>query len=102
MRIPKQLKVAGHIYKVKYPYIFREDPNLQGQSDLILKEIRLSDVTKSGAKIPMALVMNCLCHEILHCVDYEYNNQSLEEDAVMRLANGLYQVLRDNRLHFDE
>ncbi len=35
-------------------------------------------------------------HEIVHCVDVNYNRHSLSEEAVDRLSEGLYQVLKDN------
>jgi len=98
MKLPKKLKIAGHIYTVIYPYTFTE-VSLQGQSDLIQKEIRLGKVDTGGNLVPQAQLNNTLCHEILHCIDYEYNNQKLDDNMIDRLGNGLYQVLRDNKLN---
>jgi len=99
LKIPKEIKIAGHIYRVIYPYTFMETLVL-GQSDYFQKEIRLARVDTTGNPIPQAQLNNTLCHEILHCIDYEYNNQKLDEDTVKRLGNGLYQVLKDNQLKF--
>lgn len=101
MRIPKQVKVAGHAYKVEFPFLFKEGP-AGGLSLLGQKEIKLADVDKAGVKYPNVMILNTLLHEILHCIDWEYNGSTLNEGETERIANGLYQVLRDNKLHFDE
>jgi hypothetical protein len=37
-----------------------------------------------------------LSHEIIHAIDRVYNNQSLPEDGVDALAEGLTQVMRES------
>jgi hypothetical protein len=41
-----------------------------------------------------------LFHEAMHCVDYVYNNNSLEEDQVRELSLGLTALIKDNKTFF--
>lgn len=101
MKLPEEIKVAGFTYKVKYPYRFKETADL-GQADYLQKEIRLTDVDKAGMKIPDDVVLEVFLHEVFHAVSYEYVNTNLKEDDIVLLSNGLYQVLKDNKLYFGE
>ena len=39
-------------------------------------------------------------HELLHAIDYVYNaNKFKDDDTIERLSQGLYQVLKDNKLY---
>jgi len=99
LKIPKQIKVAGQIYKVEYPYYFKEIV-LTGQTDCLQKVIRITNVDKTGIKLPEQVIEETFLHEILHAVDSEYNNLQTPDDQIARLSNGLYQVLRDNDISF--
>jgi len=95
MKIPKKIKVAGHIYKIKFDdkKLFKE--RLFGQADFIQTTIRISkkyDKTKRAK----SEIERTLMHEIVHVVDRHYNNCVLGEKTVARLSEGLYQVLKDN------
>jgi len=95
LNLPKKIKVGGHNYKILFPYHFKEVENL-GQTDILLKRIRLTDVDRTGNKIAKSQILNTFCHEILHAIDREYNESKLSEEMTIRLANGLFQVLTDN------
>jgi len=99
LKIPKKVKIAGHSYKVLFPYVFTEVNNT-GQADLLQKQIKLSEIDKNGAKLPKSEIENTFCHEILHCINWEYCRDGLKEEQIEPLANGLYQVLKDNHLNF--
>lgn len=102
MKIPETLKIGGHIYKVEYPYHFKERYDRIGHSNHSLQFIGISDDDGNGNERSMESIELTLMHEILHCVDWVYNGEELidknSEAMVSRLAEGLYQVLKDNNL----
>lgn len=98
MRIPKQLKVGGHWYKIIYPYSFRERTDRMGHCDYAMQEIVISESDNNGVKVPQSKTKETFLHEILHAVDWVYNADSLKEEDIDRMAEGLYQVLSDNKL----
>ena len=106
MVIPKSLKIGGHVVKVVYPYVFIETTHLCGQYDDAAKEIRLSDLDTGGGKRSESSVAVTLMHEILHAIDLVSGHSVFVgqegEKAVEGVSEGLFQVLRDNPLHFDE
>ena len=94
MNIPKQIKVGGHTYNIS---LVKGEDYSKGRDNwgrtyhsekkiLIDKEIERTQMEQT------------FIHEMLHCVDQVYNANSLEEEEITRLAEGLYQVLKDNRL----
>lgn len=100
MKIPKQLKIGGHIYKIKV--VDGEDQkkggSCWGKTFHHQKEIYIDE---SAA---LSQQEETFFHEILHCIDQVYNGQEFVKDGndgeatVSRLAEGLYQVLKDNNL----
>jgi len=101
LNIPKSIKIAGHNYKVIYPYDFIRNYKL-GSFSPSRQEIRITDLTRNGSKRHKEQIMNTFCHEILHAIESEYVIECLKERDVELLSNGLYQVLRDNNLNFGE
>ena len=97
MRIPKKVKVGGHWYKVHIGYIFKERFDRSGDTDSDIKEIRIAKETL-GVPLPKSQVEQVFIHEILHAIDWVYNSDELEEKQIKRLAEGLYQVLKDNKM----
>lgn len=98
MRIPKTLKVGGIKYKVEKHRVLDKDT---GKFSAIAKHrqavIKLG-LTFEGEAYDIQKIEESFMHELIHCVDSVYNNQSLNEDTVDRLSQGLYQVLKDNHL----
>jgi len=95
MKIPNKLKVAGHEYKIKWDNEFLSNQGYTGLSVHRELEIFLCKRFR-GDKLAKSIIEQVLIHEILHCVDVNYNNHELDEDTVSRLSEGLYQVLKDN------
>lgn len=87
MQIPKQLKIGGHIYRVVELDEVSKDPNTAGECDIDKLEIRLRKKQKQSAKEAT------LFHEIIHAINWEYDEKDVEF-----LAQALYQVLQDNKL----
>lgn len=87
MVIPEQIKIGGIIYKIELvDDTVLPDDNL---SELIweYKTIRIERV------LPLDMQLACLWHEVLHAM----NNQ-LEETVVEFLAQGITQIILDNKL----
>jgi len=95
VKIPKEIKVAGHEYKVTFKDKWLSKKGIVGRFDNDLKKIFLCKYYKTVKRAKSEIELTFL-HEIIHAVDRHYNNNSLSEKAVDRLSNGLYQVLKDN------
>jgi len=91
----KEIKIGGHIFKVLYPYQFREK-RVDGQCDSNQNEIRLAQVDYLGAELAQSNRDETFCHEILHAINSVYCNDNIEEDDIEHMAQGLFQVLKDN------
>ena len=95
MKIPKEIKVAGHTYKVEWDDKWLTNEGYIGYA-LHNKLLILLCKIFRGEKLSKTIIEENLIHEIVHCVDVNYNNHSLNEETVSRLSEGLYQVLKDN------
>ena len=98
MRIPdkSKLKVAGHYFKVFYDDKYLVKRSLLGQCDFISQKIRICKYYEQKQPRSKTDIERTLYHEIVHAVDGIYNNYSLSEKEVSRLATGLQQVMGDN------
>lgn len=94
----KEVKVGGFVYKMDYSYAFKERGDLSGQANLTGLTIRVCDRDAGGEPYAKEKLAEITLHEILHCIDSVYNDNSLEDRQVHCLANGLYQVFKDNDL----
>jgi hypothetical protein len=94
--IPKKVKIAGFIVpvriakKIKGGYI--------GQAHYEGNKILLAQNTKYN-KISSQAMHECFCHEILHHISVRYSVK-LSESQIEKLSEGLYQVIKDNKLKF--
>jgi len=95
MKIPDKVKVAGHIYKIEWNNEWLNDNGCVGYSFHNKLLIYLCKIFR-GDKLSESIIEETLLHEILHAVDVNYNHHTLSEEAVDRLSEGLYQVLKDN------
>ena len=84
-------------YKVIKNHTFKES-ELMGQAIHSQNSIKLSERDSQGNKYPQERKEECFMHELIHAVDCVYNNNELEEKQVHRLSQGMYQVLKDNKL----
>ena len=60
--------------------------------------IRLGKLDPQGQEYHIQKIEECFIHEMLHAIDCIYNSNKMEEDVINRLSQGLYQVLKDNKL----
>jgi len=94
----KEVKVGGFVYKIDYPYTFKERGDLGGQANLTGLTIRVSACDVGGEPYVKEKLAETVLHEILHCIDNVYNSNLLDDNQVERLTHGLYQVFKDNDL----
>lgn len=92
----KQVKVGAHVFKVLFPYCFKERMDLKAQTDFNKCVIKIQGTDRGGNFISQSALNVSLIHELLHDIDFVYNNQGLHEAEITRLAEGLTQVLQDN------
>lgn len=100
MRIPKKIKISYKTYTVKEiegkSFVAKTGKKkLVGEMDSADQTIKLAKDQHPEEKA------NTLLHEILHaCIDSEELRIKNEENVVRKLANRLYQIIKDNNLHF--
>ena len=99
VKIPKTIKVAGHTVKILNNYKFHERRDVDGHSNLSDNYMILGDDVKSESERAMIFL-----HEICHFVLYRYLGDSsfLSERDIQSLTEGIFQVLRDNKLDFSK
>lgn len=93
MKIPKKIRICGLDYKVVINNNLNNKEGLAGEHkgrELIM--------TLQGKPFHQQKIEQTFIHEILHSIDYNYNNDELTEKQIGMLANGIYQVLADNNL----
>ena len=93
MKIPKKLKIGGHVYDI---LIIEGDKSLHGNSSYSDLKIKVSkDFPKSQQE-------ETFFHEMLHMIRIhlaiENPEKAAEEKIVSAMGGTLYQVLNDNNL----
>ena len=101
MRIPKSVKVGGHIFGVKYPKVI--DGGISAgelryhEGILPLAQFVKFDQEKPpNIKAAKQSLEAVFIHEVVHAIDIIYNGHCLTEKEVKCLGEGLYQVIKDN------
>lgn len=97
IKIPKRIKVGGHIYRIKTDRGTQkrlEAAKLFGQWDSLNQEIRLY-LTSTPDRLSHTFI-----HETLHAIDDVYCNSHLSEDDIDALCAGLHQVLEQLKVRF--
>jgi len=91
MRLPKVIKIGGHVFEVKR--VKRCEDDADGFYDLTKQLITIDEENRKYEG-------QVLLHEVLHAIDYVYNNAILTEEQVERLSQGLYDFLRNNKIEW--
>lgn len=93
MKIPKTVKVGGHIYKVEITKTSEESKghNNWGRTNHAKLKIYIDRELATSKQEETYL------HELVHAIDFHMGTK-LKEEQVERFSNGLYQVLKDNNL----
>lgn len=102
MKIPKKLKIGGHIFSVEFSKSNDTERRKNNWGVTFLEEKRIL----IDKELPQSQKEETFIHEILHCcfhqasLNYDIDNEVklTEEQIVCRLSNVLHQVLKDNNL----
>lgn len=94
MKIPKTIKIGGHIYKIKFRDLDKdEQQNNCGYCKTSLNELVINN------QMPPQQQDSTLLHETIEAINW-LNELGLEHHQIMSLEASLYQVLHDNKLQF--
>ncbi len=89
VKVPSEIKIATHTYRVRYDSHMRHDEACYGQVNHREQTI---DIETS---IPPSVMNQTLIHEIVHIVDKVYVCR-MDEDDLERLSNGMAELLFNN------
>ena len=93
MKIPNKIRIDGEDWAVISAKNLMLDEGNWGECNHIRREIKLD---KDSVKKPTTLL-----HELIHVIS-ENANLDLKENQVKRLAHGIYAIIKDNKLNFNE
>ncbi len=100
MKIPDKIKVLGHWFTIKYPYIFQERFDRFAQCDDAKKIIYITELDGNGEKRAESGIIVSFIHEVLHAIDLNTGHHIFEEQEgehkLEALSEGIYQFLTDN------
>jgi hypothetical protein len=99
MKIPKQIKISGHVIKVfKKRNLEMNGTPCLGLSYLAQNMIELASHIH-GEKVPESKQAETFMHEIGHFIN-SIHSIGLNEKKNDEIALAFFQVIRDNRLNF--
>ena len=97
VKIPQEIKLGGLVYTVLQGYQFKERADIRGQTDHDMLLIRIPGKPAPQCdKYASQAIEEIFVHELVHLLDFVYNSHALDEEQVLRLAHGLYQLFTDN------
>lgn len=97
MQMPETLKIGGHIYQVIQKHNCKTDEG----SICCGRHSGAEEIIEINPDYPEGTQESTLIHEILEAINWS-SEIGLEHRQISALETGLYQVLKDNCLHFDE
>lgn len=89
MKIPKQLKIGGHIVTIDV------SKELSGKNGESIYDKNLIEICK---KLPQSQKESTLIHEIFHFLNSSISDSSMGHSLLDSLSEQFYQVLSDNKL----
>ena len=98
MKVPENIEIGGFTYKIEMSEetsAEMESKRCYADTSHYLKRIRLSNRCSNQQ------MTNDFLHEVLHCVSYIYSDDSVNEETIVVLANGLHQVFNQLGVVFD-
>lgn len=97
IKIPEMLKVLGHDYSIIFNATCRMDDGRAACGLHVGSEERI-EINPGYTEGTQA---STFLHEIIEAINWMLELH-LEHSQISALEEGLYQVLKDNKLHFDE
>lgn len=103
MKIPKQIKVAGHSILIRRKPKASEEKYrcMLGLAYLPTNRIEVFTTYDGSGPLPEEKQAEVFLHEVIHHIDDKYSID-LKEKQVRQLSAGLFQVMRDNKLNFSD
>ena len=97
MKLPKEVKIGGHKYKVLFPCVEleQEGSEFSGKIDHSSKEIKIASHQYGRSDRCASALWVSFIHEVLHGIDYTSGNNT-KERVICGFAEMIYQVLVDN------
>ena len=89
VKIPKEIKIGSHNYRVKYKPFLSKDSGFRGTIEHRLQEIWIDPENPPSQRDATLL------HEGLHLISTVFSC-SLDDDAIDRVAEGLAEFLFNN------
>lgn len=98
VKLPKQVKIGGHNWKILYPYRFTERNDITGLCDYPMKVLMVAGHDDSGNPLPDSSIIVTVIHEILHAIDYTCgaNVFTGKEPEIGAFSEIAYQIITDN------
>lgn len=88
MRIPKQIKVGGHIIKI----------DMAKKLEVCGEFIRRKNLLRLDVDLPQSQKEVTFFHELFHAINVQFGESNTEHALLDSFAEQLYQVLKDNKL----
>lgn len=95
MKIPKSIPCASHEFKCQFRKNLIRDFACRGQVVFPMLEVLLDD-TLEGTQLA-----SVFWHEVLHIIDRIYCDQSVREEDIASLAEGMAQVTKSMGITFE-
>jgi len=93
MKIPEKIKIGGH--EIKIERVNTKDIDSAGEFNGFYDVIRLR-IDHDSVE---SCVAECFLHEIIEAIKMK-NNLAIDHTHLTVLSEGLFQVMRDNKLNF--
>ena len=95
MKIPKIIPCASHEFKCLFVENLIRDRNCRGEVVFPTQEVHL-DNTLEGTTLS-----SVFWHEVLHIIDRIYCNETIDENIIASLAEGMTQVIESMGITFE-
>ncbi len=95
MKIPKTIPCASHEFKCLFIKNLIRDAGCRGQIIFPIREVHLDD-TLEGTTLA-----SVFWHEVFHMLDRIYCDESIGEDNIASLAEGMAQVTKSMGITFE-
>ena len=95
IKVPREIKVGAHSYKVSYDAKLEERSKKIGFTDITNGIILIEPQQMNSAKLDV------LIHELLHPIDFYYCAKTLTEEQVIGITTGLVNILDGLGIEFD-
>ena len=94
IKIPDEVQCGAHTYSIVYNNKLDRIERMRGISNHFLQKLEL-DSGEEGTRL-----MGTLVHEFVHIADRIFNNQSMNEETVEAIGEGLTHILLSMGIRF--